>query len=170
MNLFDAVRQRRSVRQFKPGQVPDEDLKKILDAGRLAPSGYNLQNKEFVVVRDPKVIAQFNTVQKSFDNVPVVIAIVMTPSPTPSGGSFWIEDCAACVENMLLAATALGYASVWVEGTLHPKETWAKQLLGIPADKRLFVMLPIGHPAEPGEMAPKRPLDEIVHTEKYGRQ
>ena len=100
----------------------------------------------------------------------VVIAVVMTPGKTPSGGNFWVEDCAACVENMLLAIVALGYASVWVEGTLLRKQRWLKDLLGVPNGKRPYVLLPVGHPASPGEMAPKRPLQEIVHYEKHGRQ
>ena len=170
MDLFEAIRRRRSVRRFKPGDVPDSDVMRILEAGRIAPSGYNLQNREFVVVRDPETIAQLNQVQPSFDNVPVVIAVVMTPGKTPSGGSFWVEDCAACVENMLLAITALGYASVWVEGTLLRKEGWAKELLGVPADKRFFVLLPVGHAAEPGEPPPKQGLDRMTHYERYGQR
>ncbi|MFO7900871.1 MAG: nitroreductase family protein [Planctomycetota bacterium] len=170
MDVLEAIARRHSVRQFRPGEVPDRDVERILQAGRRAPSGYNLQNKEFVVVRDPDVIAQLNRVQDSFDNVPVVIGVVMTPGETPSGGSYWVEDCAACVENMLLAITGLGYASVWVEGTLRRHESWLKEQLGVPADKRLLVLLPVGHEAEPGEMAPKTPLDELVHYERYGQK
>jgi nitroreductase len=168
MDFFEAVKRRRSVRQFQPGDVTDEHVMQILEAGRVAPAGYNLQDREFLVIRDADTIASLAEVQKSFENVPVVIAVVMTPGETPSGGSYWIEDCAASVENMLLAITALGYGSVWVEGTLLRRETWAKELLGIPQDKRLYVMLPVGHPAADGEMAPKPELGDIVHYEKYG--
>jgi nitroreductase len=168
MDFFEAVQARRSVRQFKPGEVSDDDLTAILDAGRRAPAGYNLHDREFIVVRDPAVIEQLAAVQNSFDNVPVVIAVVMTPGETPSGGSYWVEDCAAAVENMLLAIAALDYASVWIEGTLLRRETWAKELLGVPEDKRLYVLLPVGHPASDGEMAPKPDLADIVHYERYG--
>lgn len=168
MDLFDAIRQRRCVRQFKPGDVADADVTKILDAGRLAPSGSNMQNREFVVIRDADMIRKLNDVQPVFQNVPVVIAVVMSTDKTAHGGSYWIEDCAACVENMLLAITALGYASVWVEGTLMRKETWVKELLGVPPEKRLYVLLPVGHPASPGAMAPKRPLDQITYADRYG--
>lgn len=167
MEFFDAVIRRRSVRKFKPGDVPDDDVAKILEAGRIAPSGCNVQNREFIVIRDPGTIAKLGEIQDSFENVPVVIAVVMSPTAT-SFGSFWVEDCAACVENMLLAIAALGYGSVWVEGTLLAREKWAKELLGVPDELRLYVMLPVGHPAGEGEQAPKRPLAEIVHHEKYG--
>jgi nitroreductase len=168
MDVFEAIRKRRSVRKFKPGEVSEADVREILQAGRRAPTGCNAQDKELIVIRDADTIAKLNDVQGSFENVPVVIGVVMSTEETPSWGSYWVEDCAACVENMLLAITALGYASVWVEGTLLRKEDWAKELLGVPADKRLYVLLPVGHAAEEGEMAPKRPLDEIVHYEQYG--
>jgi len=169
MDFFEAVNQRRSVRSFKPGEVADDDVTKILDAGRMAPSGCNVQDREFIVIRDPDTIEQLNQVQGVFDNVPVVIAVVMAADPTP-WGSFWVEDCAAAVENMLLAITALGYGSVWVEGTLLGQEDWAKKLLGVPKDKRLYVLLPVGHPASAGQMAAKRSLAEIVHHDKYGNR
>ncbi len=169
MEFFDAVASRRSVRKFKPGEVSDDDVAKILEAGRVAPSGCNMQNREFVVIRDPDTISKLGEVQNSFENVPVVIAAVMSPTAT-SFGSYWVEDCAACVENMLLAIAALGYASVWVEGTLLIKEDAIKELLGVPDELRLYVILPVGHPAEPGDQAAKKPLDEIVHYEIYGNQ
>jgi len=170
MDLFKAIRLRRSVREFKPGDVPEDDVMKILEAGRAAPSGCNVQNREFIVIRDPDTIAKLSEIQPSFENVTAVIAVVMSTDETPSWGSYWVEDCAACVENMLLAITALGYASVWVEGTLLRKEEWAKKLLGVPDDRRLYVLLPIGHAASEGAAAPKRPLAEIVHYEKYGQR
>jgi nitroreductase len=169
VEFFDAVKRRRSVRKFKPGDVSDDDVARILGAGRVAPSGCNMQNREFIVIRDPDMIARLGEVQDSFGNVPVVIAVVMSPTAT-SFGSYWVEDCAACVENMLLAIAAVGCASVWVEGTLMSKEKMLKQLLGIPDDLRLYVLLPVGHAAEAGEQAPKRRLDEIVHYETYGKQ
>ena len=169
MNLFDAIQRRRSIREFKPGGVPESDVTKILEAGRLAPSGCNLQNREFIVIRDRDTIAKLSRIQDSFENVPVVIAVVMTPTAT-SFGSYWVEDCAACVENMLLAVAGLGYASVWIEGTLVRHEGWAKALLGVPADKRLYVMLPVGHAAAPAPQPARRPLPEITYLEKYGQK
>ena len=167
MEFFKAVRERRSVRQFKRGDVPARHVEKILNAGRLAPSGCNLQNKEFIVIRDKATIEKLKAIQDSFKHVPVVIAVVMTPTRT-SWGSYWVEDCAACVENMLLAITALGYGSVWVEGTVLAKEQWAKKLLGVPADKRLYVLLPVARPATRVKRPPKKSLEEIVHYERYG--
>jgi nitroreductase len=166
MEFFEAVRRRQSIRKFKPGDVPREDVQMILDAGRLAPSGANKANREFIVIRDAETIEALTRVQPAFEHVPVVIAVVMDTTPTKYG-SYWVEDCSAAVENMLLAATALGYGSVWVEGTLKRHEEWAKELLGVPEDKRLYVLLPIGHPAEPGPRASKPELRRIVHYERY---
>ncbi len=169
MEFFDVIEKRRSVRNFKPGDVPESDVENILETGRAAPSGANMQDREFIVIRDRDTIAKLNQIQPGFDNGPVVIAVVMSTAAT-RWGSFWVEDCAACVENMLLAATALGYGSVWIEGTLLKKEQWAKKLLGVPDDRRLYVLLPVGHPAEAGKQAPRRTLDEMVHYEQYGGQ
>ena len=81
---------------------------------------------------------------------------------------YWLEDASAAAENMLLAITALGYASCWVEGTLLRQEDWAKQELGVPADKRLVILLPLGKEASPAGGKEKKPLAGLVHYERYG--
>jgi len=169
MDFFDIVKRRRSVRKFKPGKVSAKHVRKILKAGRMAPSGCNMQNREFIVIRDADTIAKLSKVQDSFEHVPVVIAVVMEPTAT-SFGSYWVEDCSASVENMLLAITALGYASVWVEGTLRAYEKKLKKVLGIPEKKRLYVLLPVGHAKGKAPRPPRKPLAEIVHYEKYGQK
>ena len=88
----------------------------------------------------------------------------------PQESEYWLEDVSAATENMLLAITALGYATVWVEGTLLRQEERWKELLGIPAEMRLMVALPIGEAAGDATQAPKRPLSEMVHYERYGER
>jgi len=79
---------------------------------------------------------------------------------------WWIEDGAAAIENMLLASTALGYGACWVEGDALPHEEQLKTLLGIPPEKRVLALLPIGVAAE--TPAPeKKPLERVLHWEKY---
>ena len=68
---------------------------------------------------------------------------------------------------MLLAIVNEGYDSVWIQGTLRPHEEWAKNLLGIPAEKRLYILLPIGKAANSGARAQKADLEEVVHYDKY---
>lgn len=163
MDFFEAVQKRRSVRLFSQQAVPWEDVKLIVDAGRRAPSGLNLQRREFIVITDRHILQRLNRVQPVFD-APVAIAVIVEP------GKYAIEDASAAVENMLLAATALGYGSCWIEGTLIPHEKWVKELLAIPPPWRLFALLPIGVPLTSGEQAPKRPLEEVTHLNRYGER
>ncbi|HEY3396289.1 MAG TPA: nitroreductase family protein [Armatimonadota bacterium] len=163
MELFEAFSRRACVRQLRPVEVPEDDLTKILDAGRRAPSGCNHQPFDFLVVRDPATIAQLASAQSCLGDVSLVIALVADPEKS----RWWLEDIAAATENMLLAITALGYASVWIEGTLLREEEKHKRTLGVPEHLRLMIALPIGAALEPVSQPPKRPLEEMTHREKY---
>ncbi len=79
---------------------------------------------------------------------------------------WWVEDGAAAVENMLIASTALGYGSCWLEGYTLPREEEFKKLLGVPDDKRLLTLVPIGVPTE-WPTIEKKPLEEVIHWERY---
>jgi nitroreductase len=164
MELFEAIASRASVRDLIPVEVPDADLERILDAGRRAPSGRNRQPLDFIVVRDSDSIEKLAKAQSCIGDVSLVIALVADPEKS----EFWLEDLAAATENMLLAITALGYASVWVEGTLLREEKEHKQVLGVPDRLRLMVALPVGKAGKTPKQADKRPLGEIVHWDRYG--
>ncbi len=163
MEFFDVVKARRSVRTLTGKHIPMEDLEKIVDAGRRAPSGKNVQPCEYLIVTKKETIRQLGQVQSFIQDAPAVIAVITDPEMS----KYWLEDASAAVENMLLAVTALGYGSCWVEGTLLPKEDWTKELLGIPKDKRLVILIPIGEPVEEGEQAVKKGLKQVLHYEKY---
>lgn len=164
MDLFEAIEKRRSVRNLVKCEIPKEHLEKIVDAGRRAPSGMNVQPREFIVITDPELIEKLSEIQGFIKNASAVIAVVCDPNAS----RYWLEDMAASVENMLLAIVALGYDSCWVEGTLLRREEWAKELLGVPKEKRLMALLPIGKAASPGFQAPKKPLSEITYLNRYG--
>ena len=166
MDLFEAIRSRASVRKLRPVEVPDGDLEQILDAGRRAPSGRNKQPTEYIVVRDSETLKKLARAQGFIADVGIAIAVVTDPNKS----QYWLEDAAAVTENMLLAIAALGYASVWVEGTLLPKLEEHGKALGLPDKMRLVVVLPIGAAAKPAEQAKKRPLPQILHWEQYGRK
>lgn len=167
MEFYEVVQKRRSVRKFQPSEISDEALMRIVDAGRRAPSGANVQNREFVIVRDRKVLEQLHErVQPDFANAAAAIALVMNDAST-KWGSYWVEDASAAATSMLLAVVNEGYDSVWVEGTLRAHEDWAKDMLAVPADKRLFVLLPIGKAAQEGRQAPKADMEDVVYYERY---
>ena len=153
MDLFDAVEKRHSYRgEFEESAVPREDLERIVDAGIRAPSGCNAQTTKFVIVDDPEKLAAIaQIVDRPFTRTARAMIVCVAEHRAVYGEmSFGVEDCAASVENMLLAITALGYASVWLDGVLRRDTTGAKigELLGVPANLDVRVMLPVGVPKD----------------------
>ena len=161
MEALEAIRRRRSVRSYTGDPVPREDLEKIVDAARLAPSGHNRQPWEFIVVTDRGVIDQLKTAALWMENAGAIIAVVMETS-----SRFWLEDGSAAVENILIASTALGYGSCWLQGYTEPREEEFKELLGIPDDKKLLTLIPLGVPSE-WPTREKKTLSEVLHWERY---
>jgi nitroreductase len=164
MDLFEAIAQRACVRNLEAVEIPEEDLLKILDAGRRAPSGSNRQPFEFLVIRRPETIQALAAAQECIGDVSCAIALVADPERS----KWWLEDISAATENMLLVITALGYATVWIEGTLLRDEATHKRTLGVPESHRLMILLPIGKAKEPPVPAPKRALEEMVYWERWG--
>lgn len=164
MDLFEAIEKRASVRAYDAAEVPDEDLLKIADAGRRAPSGGNRQPLQFIAITKAETLKALERVQVAFATASAAIGIVADPQAS----RWWLEDASAAAENMLLAITALGYASVWVEGTLIKEEDFARELLGVPDSKRLIILLPIGKAPQDTPQADRKPLQDILWRETYG--
>jgi nitroreductase len=164
MEFFEAVKARASVRAFKRCDITDDEMEKIVDAGRRAPSGYNRQPWEFIIVRDPEMIRSLGDIQECIGQASAAIAVVVDEEAT----QFWKEDASAAIENMLLAATALGFASLWVEGYVLKQEEKGKNILNIPKNLRLLAILPIGKPAETPAQKSKKSLAEIAYLDRYG--
>jgi nitroreductase len=161
MDTLEAIRTRRSIRRYTHDAVRKADLETIVDAGRLAATGSNRQPWDFVVVTDRTMIGQFKVSGAWIGKAGAVIVVVMDPL-----SNWWVEDGAAAIENMLLASTALGYGACWVEGDALPREALFKTLLGVPAEKRVMALIPIGVAAE--VPAPeKKPLGQVLHWERY---
>lgn len=162
MEALEAIRKRRSIRRYaEDAIIPKADLEIIVDAGRLAATGSNRQPWEFIVVTKRTMLEQFKAAGVWITKASAIIAVVMDPA-----SRWWIEDGAAAIENMLLASTALGYGACWVEGDALPLETQFKTLLGVPNDKRIMALIPIGVPAEAPTIE-KKSLELVLHWEKY---
>jgi len=164
MDLFKAIEKRASVREYAAVEVPEADLAKIVDAGRRAPSGGNRQPLQYIIVRKAKTLKALERVQGGFATASAAIGIIADPNTS----RWWLEDASAAAENMLLAIAALGYASVWVEGTLLKQEDFARELLGVPRELRLIILLPVGKAPQETPQADKKPLDAILWRERYG--
>ena len=125
MDALEAIRKRRSVRQYTGDPIPREDLEKIVDAGRLAASGGNAQPWDFIVSTERETSEALKVAARWMDKAGAIIAVVMDPS-----SRWWVEDGSAAVENMLIASTALGYGSCWLEGYTLPREEKFQEILG----------------------------------------
>lgn len=173
MDLFEAIRTRRSIRAFTREEVSEGEIEKILDAARWAPSAGNIQPWIFVVVRSPEIkrrLAWAALNQFFIEEAPVVI--VACADQERSGmhyGSrganlYCIQDTAAAVQNILLASHALGLGACWV-GAFNEEEV--RRILRIPKGVRPVAIVPIGHPAEKPRDIFKRPLSQIIRRETF---
>lgn len=161
MDTLEAIRKRRSIRKYTSDAIPRPDLEIIVDAGRLAATGNNRQPWAFIAVTDRTIIEQFKISGAWITKANAVIVVVMDPA-----SRWWVEDGAAAIQNMLLASTALGYGACWVEGDALTREEQLKSILGVPEEKRLMALVPVGVPAE--IPAPeKKPLDQVLRWERY---
>lgn len=173
MDLFEAIAQRYCYRgEFSDAPVPREDLEKIVEAGIRAPSGMNEQVASFVIVDDPKLLDEMRRIldRPVCHTAKAMIACVADPRPIYHGVSFSVEDCAASVENMLLAITALGYASVWLDGVLRSNDIAGRiaRLLNVPDSHVLRILLPIGVAAEPGVQKEKFSFEKRAWFNRFG--
>lgn len=165
LDVFEAIENRRSVRKYKPQTIPDEDLKTIFEAARLAPSAANRQPWRFVVVRDAerkKALAKIANNQKFLaDACAIVIAI-----GDPKISKRWYDkDVMIAVEHMVLAATALGYGTCWI-GAFNEDDV--KCTFKISEETKIVALLPIGVPNETPPPKPRKKISEIFFSEEYG--
>lgn len=164
--VIEAIRTRRSVRQYRPGPVSRETLNTIVDCGRLAPSSNNRQSWEFVVVTEPQTLGRLAELCTFGRFIRDAAACIVVCGDYAGNRSLYL-DGAAATENMLLAIHALGLASCWVQGYDKPYGPAVLQLLGIPEALELVALVPVAHPAREVAMPKKRPLDQVMHWERY---
>ena len=170
MDIYEAIRTRKSVRSYLSREVPDEVLTRILDAARLAPSANNSQEWRFVVVRDAKTrraIARAACRQAFVGEAPVVLACcakdnrhVMT-----CGQLSYPIAAAIAIDHITLCAAAEGLGTCWI-GAFYEEEV--KQILGIPPSVRVVALLPLGYPQDPKPVRKLRlSLERIVSYESW---
>lgn len=169
MEVFEAIKTRRSVRNYKSDAVPEEKLNKVLEAGRLAPSAHNGQDWKFIVVRDEEKrqeLAQAAHNQAFVGQAPIVIAAVslepedIMPCQVPT----YAVNLAIAVDHMTLQATAEGLGTCWI-GAFSQEDV--KQILNIPENYKVVVLLPLGFPSDKPGPKTRKDLKEIISYENY---
>lgn len=151
MHALEAIRTRRSIRQYQDKPVSQDLVQQILAAAMSAPSACNAQPWQFVVIRDRKILKEVprvNSHAAMAEHAPLAILVCGDLSLEISAG-FWVVDCAAAVQNLLLAAHALGLGAVWTG--VWPREDRIdefRRLLNLPQHVVPHSLIPLGYPAE----------------------
>ena len=174
MDALDLMLARRSIRRFTAVDVSPEDEQKLIDAAFAAPSANNARPWPFVFVRDSGVRARLKNMHRwtwMLGKAPLVVAVL----GKNDGNPWWIEDCAAATENILLEATALGLGSVWCgmredDPELAGCEKACCEVLGIPPGKwRVLALVGIGHPGETKKPRTQRQVSKVSY-ERFGKR
>lgn len=164
---IDVILSRRSIRRYTDERVSDADVVRLLEAGMAAPSSRNLKPWHFVPVTSRETLdrlAEAHPHGKMLFEATAAIAVCGQIDISPD---YWIQDCSAATENILIAAAALGLGSCWLG--CHPREERIEaigSILGIPGDIGILSLIAIGHPAE--EKETRTQYDESrVHREAW---
>ncbi len=164
---IDVIFARRSIRKYTDQAISEEDIKKLLEAGMAAPSSSNRKPWHIVVVQDRetlKKLAEAHPYGKMLNEAAAAMAVCGDTEISPD---YWVQDCSASTENILIAIAALGLGAVWLG--CHPrKERVAaiKEILHIPEHVGVLSLISIGYPGERKE--PRTQYDESrVHDEKW---
>ena len=167
MEFMEVVRQRRSVRKYRPDPVPQARLDHILEAARLAPSWANGQCWAFVVVTDAKIRHELGQAGNPWiSDAPVIVVACADPkhSGTKEDQQYYLVDVGIAMEHLVLAAADQGLGTCWIGWFDEPR---VKRALGIPADLRVVALTPLGYPDEAPEPRPRKTLGEIVRRDRW---
>jgi nitroreductase len=151
MDVLEAIRTRRSIRKYLNQPVPEELMQELLAAAMQAPSARNQQPWQFVVIDDRAILAEIPTFMPNAamaGSAPLAILVCGDLDLEKSEG-YWVVDCAAAVENMLLAAHALGLGAVWCG--VYPREPrmeGLRRLIGLPQNVIAHSLVVLGYGAE----------------------
>ena len=169
MDTLEAIRTRRSIRRYADRPVPEAVLGELLRAAMSAPSAGNQQPWQFVVITDPRLreeIPTFHPYAQMLREAPLAILVCGDVQRESSKG-YWVQDCSAATQNLLLAAHAMGLGAVWVG--IYPKDDRVarlQRLLALPAYVIPMALVPVGYPAE--RVAPADRYDASrVHHDRW---
>jgi nitroreductase len=187
MDALEAIKNRRSIRKFKADPVDDQTLEKVMEAARAAPSWSNVQPCKFVVIRQPQIKGLLadsvrphpalgsNPAANGIRNAPVVIVALAekglsgyfgNQAATDKGDAWYMLDAGIAMQNLVLAATALGLGTVHV-GLFDEQKV--RQILEVPDNFHIVEMTPLGYPEFWPNARPRKALPEIVFYEKFGQ-
>lgn len=166
MNVLECLRDRRTVRQFRPDPVPTTIIAKILQAARWAPSSRNQQPWHLVVIQDRETLTEIGHVASTgtfISEAPLAFAIVMENADSPE------LDAGRALQQMEIMAWSEGLGTCFVTLT-DDERAKIGTLLGIPSTMELITVMPFGYrpDARGGRGSPRKPLTQMAHRERFG--
>jgi len=168
MDVFEAIRTRRSIRKYMEKPVEKEKLSKILEAVRLAPSAMNKQPYNLAVVTDKQTKEKLSSACNQEWIAPIMVVVCAFPDRSwirEDGEEYWKADAAIAMHSLSLAAVEEGLGTCWIAAF---KEEEVRSILGIPSEVRITAMTPLGYPAEKkGPVTKRKKLEELIRYEKW---
>ncbi len=167
MNTLEAIRTRRSIREYTDQPVSHDAIEELLNAAMNAPSAANEQPWQFIVIDDRNILDRIPTISPYAEmctraQVAVLVCADLRLLRMPD---FWVQDCAAATENLLLAAHEIGLGAVWTG--VYPVEDRVqgfRTLFSLPDHIVPFALVPIGHPASVPSREERDRKDRIHHN------
>jgi nitroreductase len=170
VNVSEAIRAKRAVRQFQDKPLPDEAVRTILNAGRRAQSSKNTQPWYFIAIRDKAILRQLSECGEWAGHLAGAALGVALISPDPKEKFQTMFDLGQAAAYMQLAAWELGIGSC-LASIYQPER--AREILGFPEDLHLRIALSFGYPLDeekisaPPKKGGRKPLEEIVHWDRW---
>jgi nitroreductase len=168
LEVFEAIKRRRSIRKYEEKVVEKEKLLTVLEAARLAPSAMNRQPYAFVVIKEKETIEKLSSACNQEWIAPTIIVVCAFPEKAwirDDGEKYWKADAAIAMNNISLQACNEGLGTCWIAAF---KEEKIKEILEIKPEAKVLAMTPLGYPAEKkGPVTNRKTIDELVHYEKW---
>jgi nitroreductase len=169
MDFFELINKRYSVRSYKPDDVEEEKLQKVLQAARLAPTAVNKQPFQIMVIKTRGREDDLRRIYGAnwFLEAPLVICVCARPSlgwTRKDGKNYTEVDAAIVMDHLILAATSLGLGTCWIAA--FDLEA-AREVLGIPDEVLPLLFTPLGYPADERPVKKRKKLEELVRYDKW---
>jgi nitroreductase len=166
---MEAIEKRRSIRKYEDRELEQDKLRRVLEAGRLAPSASNIQEWKYVVVRDKELKRKLAAAARGQGFVGNASAVIVgcaarTDRVMSGGQQAYPIDLAISMDHMTLAAVEEGLGTCWIGAFSEPE---VKKILGIPEEVRVVCLLPVGYPAEEPGPRPRKDFEECVSWERW---
>ena len=169
MNVMEVIKQRGSIREYEDRVIPEDKLRNVLEAARLAPSASNRQRWKFVVVREGERRRELSRAAGGQTHVATASVVIVAVATMPeyvmrSGVPAHPVDLAIAVDHMTLAAVDQGLGTCWIGGFYQEE---VRSILKIPDNYRVVVLLTLGFPSTTGGAKARKPLEEVVCYETF---